>query len=227
MISPSYTPVACQDFERGSDTCDAGHDSSHILEVSERRKSERLKNWILTHSAPWIISFVLVLVVLVQNAPAFSSKGSYETGYLETELHSAFQSIHFRKSEFQQPDDPSIVTLRKSPYIGEPSTELDDTWRTLVSPTFLYLNDDEIGKYAEQTLKTEKGWVTGPSNNSDEMLLKSHTHTCRHFSRVHEWAVERSTYHASTVRQSNDTNWNRTREGTKGSMKANAFSFTI
>ncbi|KAK8072684.1 hypothetical protein PG996_006032 [Apiospora saccharicola] len=49
----------------------------------------------------------------------------------------------------------------QSEYVGEPSEKLDNAWRILVAPTVLDLNEQEIGNYANQTVKTESGWTSG------------------------------------------------------------------
>ncbi|KAK8122636.1 hypothetical protein PG984_011306 [Apiospora sp. TS-2023a] len=252
MGNPRYQPVECQDFEGALEICI--HNESCPQQTCHSHRWQNLGQrfcTLLSRAFPWLLSLILVIILLLQNTLNTSPwRGSFETGFEETELQSAFQSIEFRKSEFQQPGDPSIELVRQSPYIGQPSTELDNTWRLLVAPTVIHLDDDEIGNYADRTLKSEKGWVTGlqvfhylncinslrraayqhhygapsdeqferldqcidmlrlavkcqsdltpmlyfsPSNQSDEMALKSHTHTCRHFRVVHEWATARST----------------------------------
>ncbi|KAK8856759.1 hypothetical protein PGQ11_012671 [Apiospora arundinis] len=252
MGNPKYRPVECEGFEEALDEYGHGGNPSDTIGFPQGRQSRRQMLWMsLTRSIPWLLNFILLVILLLQNITHVSPwKGSFETGFQETELRSAFESIQFRSSEFQEPGDTAIETVRESPYIGKASPELDDTWNMLVAPTMLHLNDEEIGHYKDQTLKSESGWVTGlqvfhylncinslrkaayqhhygapteeqlqrldhcidtlrlavkcqsdltpmlyfqPSNISDKMGLKSHTHTCRHFRVVHEWATARST----------------------------------
>ncbi|KAF6806297.1 hypothetical protein CMUS01_14404 [Colletotrichum musicola] len=90
--------------------------------------------------------------------------GTYETGWRETELHSAFPLIGLEKVRFQQYDMPLDVANFVPPhsdYTGDPTEEIDAAWEKLIAPNVILLSETEIGSYASQTFSNGTGFYSG------------------------------------------------------------------
>ncbi|KAK7984730.1 hypothetical protein PG988_002352 [Apiospora saccharicola] len=160
MAPPLYTAIRSEDSDMQDESL-VGEDDSPLGPTAFgalRRKYQPIHILVLVQSILLLCSGAILIAIW--NAVNALLHGSFQTGWRETELHAAFEAIKIRKMRIDQPAGLSTGPPQ-SEYVGEPSEKLDNAWRILVAPTVLDLNQQEIGNYANQTVKTESGWTSG------------------------------------------------------------------
>ncbi|KAK1974639.1 hypothetical protein LZ30DRAFT_811496 [Colletotrichum cereale] len=111
-----------------------------VCTMQRKIGNRRFQFWASANFFLCLASFLVLLKILFRQQsttePPTQAWGTYETGWRETELHSAFPVIGLEKVRFQQydiPDDVSNFIPPPSDYTGEPTKEIDAAWEELIA----------------------------------------------------------------------------------------------
>ncbi|KAI0424463.1 hypothetical protein F5Y09DRAFT_353404 [Xylaria sp. FL1042] len=141
---------------------------SFINQGVERRRHHAKRGFVFMF---WLLSLVLTSWFTMVVRPP-SRRYTYETGF-DTDLEPLRSSIEFVKVKFTgglKFDENGTTYYRAvepgvPQYVGEPSDELDQRWRSLIRGQAADLRGEEAERVADMTYQESGGWyLTGPGS---------------------------------------------------------------